>query len=131
MPKLCEMPFKAKTSRPNCTSRQLLDQLTDTWAILVLSVLADGPARFNTLKRVVDGISQKSLTQTLRGLERHGIVSRTVLAKSPVAVEYALTPLGRTLDGPFAALRNWTLKHLPQVEAAAAAYDAASRKGLR
>jgi DNA-binding HxlR family transcriptional regulator len=129
MPKLCETPFKTKTSRRDCTSRQLLDQLTDTWAILVLSVLADGPARFNTLKRVVGGISQKSLTQTLRGLERHGIVSRTVLATSPVAVEYALTPLGRTLDGPFAALRKWTLKHLPRVEAAAAAYDAAARKG--
>jgi DNA-binding HxlR family transcriptional regulator len=92
----------------------------------VLSVLADGPARFNTLKRVVDGISQKSLTQTLRGLERQGIVSRTVLATSPVAVEYALTPLGRTLDGPFAAPRKWTLKHPAQIEAAAAAYDAAS-----
>lgn len=129
MPKLCQTPFKTKTSRRDCTSRQLLDQLTDTWAILVLSVLADGPARFNTLKRVVDGISQKSLTQTLRGLERHGIISRTVLATSPVAVEYALTPLGRTLDGPFAALRKWTLKHLPQIEAAAAAYDAASHKG--
>jgi len=74
MRKLCETPFKTKTSRRDCTSRQLLDQLTDKWAILVLSVLADGPARFNTLKRVVEGISQKSLTQTLRGLERHGIV---------------------------------------------------------
>jgi DNA-binding HxlR family transcriptional regulator len=102
---------------------------TDKWAILGLSVLADGPASFNTLKRVVGGISQKALTLTLPGLERHGIVSRTVLATPPVGIEYALTPMGRSLDGPFAALRRWSLKHLPEVEAAAAAYDAVFRRG--
>jgi DNA-binding HxlR family transcriptional regulator len=101
-----------KSPRRDCTSRLLLDQLT-TWAILVLYLLADGPACFNTLKRVVAGVSQNAQTQTLRGLERHGIVSRTVLATSPVGFEYALTPLGQSLDGPFAALRKWSLKHRP------------------
>jgi DNA-binding HxlR family transcriptional regulator len=115
------------TLRRDCPSRLLLDQLADKWTILVLAVLAEGPARFNSLKRRVDGIAQKALTQTLRRLERHGIVSRTVLPSSPVSVEYALTPLGRTLDAPFAALYTWTITHLPEVEAARARYDAQRR----
>jgi DNA-binding HxlR family transcriptional regulator len=97
----------------------------------VLYLLADGPACFNTLKRVVAGVSQNAQTQTLRGLERHGIASRTALATSPVGFKYVLTPLVQSLDGPFAALRKWSLKHRPGVEAAAVAYDAVVRQGGR
>ena len=98
--------------------RLTLDQITSKWAVLVLSCLCDEPSRFNTLRRRVDGITQKALTDTLRKLESSGLVARHVIAASPVAVEYSLTPLGWTLQEPFTSLCDWALCHQADVESA-------------
>ena len=103
--------------------RVLLDQIADKWSVLVLAALQGGPQRFNGIKRRLEGITQKTLTQTLRRLERNGIVERRVLPTSPVAVEYSVTPLGRSLDAPFQAITAWTVDHLPEVERARALFD--------
>lgn len=110
-------------SAADCPSRLLLDQIADKWSVLVLAALRDGPMRFNAIKRGIEGITQKALTQCLRRLERNGIVKRRVVATSPVAVEYEITSIGRSLDRPFHALFTWTLKHLPEIERARADYD--------
>lgn len=107
----------------HCPSRLLLDQIADKWSVLILAALKDGPQRFNMLRRRLEGITQKALTQTLRRLERNGIIERRVLPVSPVAVEYEITPLGRTLRAPFLALYTWTVDHLHEVERARAAFD--------
>ena len=109
--------------RADCPSRVLLDQIADKWSMMILAVLADGPLRFNAIKRGLEGITQKALTQTLRKLERNGIIARHVIATSPVAVEYEITALGRTLIEPFKALYAWTNDKMPEVEAARAAFD--------
>jgi DNA-binding HxlR family transcriptional regulator len=101
----------------------LLHRIADKWAILILGLLEKGPLRFTALRREISGISQKMLTQTLRGLERDGIVQRTVYAQVPPRVEYALTPLGKTLCKPMAALRHWAQEHGQEVMAARTAYD--------
>ena len=103
--------------------RVLLDQLLDKWGQLLLTLLCQQPRRFNELKRELDGITQKSLTQALRRLERNGLVERVVLEQRPVAVEYRITPLGRTLDEPFLTLRAWTADHLAEVEQNRNAYN--------
>jgi DNA-binding HxlR family transcriptional regulator len=110
-------------SAADCPSRLLLDQIADKWSVLVLAVLRGGPLRFNTIKRRIEGVTQKALTQTLRRLERNGIVARRVISSSPVAVEYEITTLGRTLDQPFQAIYAWTLEYLPQVEQARTRFD--------
>lgn len=104
-------------------SRVLLDQIADKWSVLVLAALCDGPMRFNAIKRALDGVTQKALTECLRRLERNGIVSRRVIAASPVAVEYAITPLGRTLEPLFVSLHAWSSSYLPEVERARARFD--------
>ena len=104
-------------------SRLLLDQIADKWSVLVLAALCDGPLRFNAIKRALDTITQKALTECLRRLERNGLVSRQVINASPIAVQYEITPLGRTLKEPVAALRAWTVNFLPQVEKAQARFD--------
>jgi DNA-binding HxlR family transcriptional regulator len=114
---------KEVVSLSDCPSRLLLDQIADKWSVLVLAVLRGGPLRFNTIKRRIEGVTQKALTQTLRRLERNGIVARRVISSSPVAVEYEITTLGRTLDHPFQAIYAWTLEYLPQVELARARFD--------
>jgi len=106
-----------------CPSRLMLDQIADKWSMLVLASLRDGPLRFNAIKRRIEGVTQKALTQCLRRLERNGIVERRVITTSPIAVEYEITTLGRSLDHPFQALYLWTLEHLPEVERARARYD--------
>ena len=106
------------------SSRLLLDQITDKWSILILGALCPGPLRFNALKRGLDGVTQKALTQALRRLERNGIIGRRVIPVSPVAVEYSITPLGVTLKEPFRALIDWTLQHGPEVLAARQRFDA-------
>lgn len=108
----------------HCPSRELFDQIADKWSMMILSVLADEATRFNGLKRRLEGISQKSLTQTLRKLERNGLLERHVLHSSPVAVEYRLSALGATLLPPFRVLYAWTKTHLDEVRAAQDAYDA-------
>ncbi|AUH01098.1 transcriptional regulator [Prodigiosinella confusarubida] len=118
------MPSPDNSQQHNaCHTRFLLDQIADKWSVLVLNVLCENPLRFNEIKRRLDGITQKALTQCLRRLERNGIVERRVITASPVAVEYRITPLGHTLKEPFQALCLWTVKYLPQVELARQAFD--------
>lgn len=111
-----------------CPTRLVLDRLADKWALLILDRLAAGPVRFNTLKRDIQRITQKVLAQTLRKLERDGLVSRTVFPTVPVTVEYALTPLGRTLTETVAALAHWAERNMDAVLAAQAAFDAAAER---
>ena len=108
----------------DCPSRVLFDQIADKWSMMVLTVLDDGPLRFNAIRRQLAGVTQKALTQCLRRLERNGLVARRVIPVSPVAVEYGITDLGRTLQPPFRALYGWTMAHLPEVEAARRVFDA-------
>ena len=112
---------------PNCPTRVVLDQIADKWAVLVLGALDDGPVRFNALKRRLAGISQKMLGQTLRDLERNGLVSRRAFATVPVTVEYSLTALGERLTERVNDLRVWAEKHISQIVAAQSAFD--GRKG--
>lgn len=107
----------------DCSSRFLLDQIADKWSVLILAALCKKPLRFNELKRCLDGITQKALTQALRRLERNGILARRVIPSSQIAVEYSITPLGRTLEHPFNALYLWTLDHLAAVMQAQSAFD--------
>ena len=107
-----------------CPSRKLFDQIADKWSMMVLTVLDGGPMRFNAIKRHLEGVTQKALTQCLRRPERNGLVLRRVVPLSPVAVEYEITPLGRSLQPPFKALHAWTLAHLDAVEEARRAFDA-------
>ncbi len=109
-----------------CPSRVLFDQISDKWSMMVLTVLGGGPTRFNAIKRRLEGVTQKSLTQCLRRLERNGLVARRVIPASPIAVEYALTPLGQSLLPPFKALYRWTLDSLPEVERARQDFDQAA-----
>jgi DNA-binding HxlR family transcriptional regulator len=112
------------TYRSNCPTRPILDQVADKWSMLILYALADGPQRFNVLKRRLEGITQKALTQTLRKLERNGLIVRRVLETSPIAVEYEMTVLGGTLRVAFRTLYDWTHEHLEHISAAQAAFDA-------
>lgn len=108
----------------NCPNRLLLEQVADKWSVLLMAALCDAPMRFNEIKRTLEGITQKSLTQSLRRLERNGIIDRRVIDTSPIAVEYSITPLGQSLKQPFQALYGWTVDYLPEVEKARAAFDA-------
>lgn len=90
---------------------------------MILAVICHEPSRFNAIKRRLEGVTQKALTQALRRLERNGIVARRVRPGSPVAVEYSVTPMGRTLQEPFAALHAWAVDHASQVREAQARFD--------
>ena len=114
---------------PNCPTRQMLDRIGDKWTVLIVQVLGEGPMRFNGLKRRIGGVSQKMLAQTLRHLERDGLVSRHVFPTTPVTVEYALTPLGRTLVGALTPLIAWSEGRIGEVEAARATFDAREPAG--
>ena len=111
----------------NCPHRLLIDQVTDKWSILILTALEEDAMRFNALKRRLLGVTQKALTATLRRLERNGLIARRVVSFSPVAVEYGISPLGRTLLPPFLALYAWTVESLPAVEDARLRFDDAGR----
>ncbi|MCZ8315271.1 helix-turn-helix domain-containing protein [Phreatobacter sp.] len=108
----------------DCPTRRVLDRVGDKWAVLILILLADGTKRFNVLRRMIGGVSQKMLSQTLKSLERDGLVSRKVIPTVPVTVEYSITPLGRTLHQAVDALRVWAETHIAAVEAAQSRYDA-------
>ena len=108
--------------RVDCPSRQILDQIADKWSMMALFVLRE-PKRFNEIKRRLGGITQRVLTQTLRKLERNGMITRRVLTGPPLGVEYALTPLGRSLEGPFAVLYGWTIANMDVIGAAQSDYD--------
>jgi DNA-binding HxlR family transcriptional regulator len=107
-----------------CPTRLVLDRVADKWAVLLLGLLAQRPVRFNQLRREIEGISQKVLSQTLKSLERDGLVKRTATATVPVTVEYSITPLGRTLADTVDALRVWAETHMREVLAAQRKYDA-------
>jgi DNA-binding HxlR family transcriptional regulator len=102
----------------------VLARVGDKWSVLIISLLGDGPKRFNEIKRMVGGISQRMLTLTLRGLERDGLVTRTVFPTIPPRVDYELTDLGRSLWKPVEALGAWARHHRAQIEAAKSRFDA-------
>lgn len=108
----------------NCPSRRLLDTIGDKWASLAIVALGlGGTLRYSQLSARIEGVSQKMLTQTLRGLERDGLVTRTVTPSVPVRVDYELTPLGASLLDTICHLKNWAEEHMVEVDAARAAYD--------
>src|SRR5471032_3489174 len=104
-------------------TRPVLDQIANKWSVLILTVLCTEPARFNAIKRRLDPITHKALTEALRRLELNGLVNRRVIASSPVAVEYSITPQGRTLQDPFVDLAEWGGKHGGSIERAQLTYD--------
>jgi DNA-binding HxlR family transcriptional regulator len=106
-----------------CPTRQVVNRIGDRWSLLVLSALEERTLRFHELRRVVDGVSQKMLTQTLRALERDGLVHRRIYASVPPKVEYSLTPLGETLSGVVAGIRTWAYRHMDEIELARTAFD--------
>jgi DNA-binding HxlR family transcriptional regulator len=111
--------------RQQCPTRQVLTRIADKWTLLVITLLAeDEKLRFSELRRQIEGISQKMLTQTLRGLERDGLVTRTVYPTVPVTVEYRLTDLGRSLGETVGAIRSWAYAKMDEIEAARERYDA-------
>jgi DNA-binding HxlR family transcriptional regulator len=107
-----------------CPVRDVLDRVGDKWSVLVITLLGDGPQRFMELKRAIDLVSQRMLTRTLRGLERDGLVTRTVHPTVPPRVDYELTPLGHSLHATLAPLADWAFAHNGDVAAARDAYDA-------
>src|SRR5689334_6438812 len=108
----------------DCMSRQVLQLIADQWTPLVIYALEDnGTMRFGQLLKRIGGISRKMLTQTLRALERNGLVQRVVYPVVPPVVEYSLTPLGQTLIEPIRALTNWAYAHMPEVAHAQTTYD--------
>ncbi len=115
---MAELLYDVYDSR--CPSRDALQRIGGRWTALIVVLLADRPHRFGELRRRIDGISQKMLTQNLRSLERDGLVSRRVEATVPVTVEYSLTPLGETLVPVLTAVREWAEAHIDEVIAARA-----------
>ena len=107
----------------DCPSRTVLDLIANKWTVLVIGQLQDGTKRFSILKRGIDGISQKMLTQTLRDLEKNGLVQRTIYAEVPPRVEYQLTALGMKLIQPLNALCDWAETYIDAIHAANAAYN--------
>jgi DNA-binding HxlR family transcriptional regulator len=121
--KVLDLPLDVTATRP------ILEQIANKWTVLILSVLCTQPARFNSLKRRLDGITHKALADALKRLERNGLISRKVLPTQPVGVEYTITDLGCSLREPFAALYNWSLANGSALERAQSAYDASRKDG--
>lgn len=112
-----------------CPTRLVLDRIADKWAVLVLGLLGNGPLRFNELRRRIEGLSQKMLSQCLKSLERDGLVHRHAIATVPVTVEYSITDLGRTLTDTVDALRLWAETHIEEVLAAQCRFDGRTQTG--
>ncbi|AWM02283.1 winged helix-turn-helix transcriptional regulator [Bradyrhizobium amphicarpaeae] len=112
----------------NCPTRQILDRIGDKWAVLILLLLREEPMRFNQLRRAIEGISQKMLSQVLKSLERDGLLRRHAIATVPVTVEYSITQLGLTLAGAVDPLRDWAEQNLKDVLAAQRSYDAQQKE---
>ena len=109
----------------DCPTRKVLDRVADKWAVLVLGLLSKEPVRFNQLRRKIEGVSQKMLSQTLKSLERDGLVHRKAIPTVPVTVEYSITPLGRTLVETVDGLRIWAETHMGEVQKSQNRYDKA------
>ena len=105
---------------------EVLDRIGDKWSVLVVAMLGDGPKRFNELRRAIASISQRMLTLTLRGLERDGLVTRTVFPTIPPRVDYELTELGRSLLEPVNALGTWARQNRQRIQQARIQFDAAN-----
>lgn len=112
-----------------CPTRQVVNRIGDRWSLLVISALSPGTLRFQELRRVVEGVSQKMLTQTLRALERDGIVLRQVHASVPPRVEYSLTELGVGLSERIAHIRTWAYGAMDDIDAARARFDSKQSRG--
>jgi DNA-binding HxlR family transcriptional regulator len=113
-----------------CPTREVIHHIGDRWTVLVVGALSGGTLRFSQIAKAVDGVSQKMLTQTLRGLERDGLVARTVYPEIPPRVEYELTEAGRTLIDPLRGLEDWAKEHMSAVLDAQSAYDDAARRSV-
>ena len=117
-------PAGSELLQVDAPHRELLDQVLDKWSLQVLDVLCGKDLRFNELRRAIPAIGQKSLTASLRRLERNGMIERVVLQSRPVAVEYRIAPVGDTLNELVDALLRWTTENLPEVERARERFDA-------
>lgn len=109
---------------PDCPTRLVLDRIGDKWTVLIVLLLGDGPMRFSALRGRLGRVAPKVLTQTLRRLERDGLVTRKIFAEVPPRVEYTLTDLGRSLAGPIAVIGDWAEVNVGRITAAQDAYDA-------
>jgi DNA-binding HxlR family transcriptional regulator len=119
-----ELLARGNAFDPDCPTRVVLDRIGDKWTVLVIGALADGPLRFTALRHRVGGVAPKVLTQTLRAMERDGLVTRTVFAQVPPRVDYALTELGVSLGGPIAVLTDWAEAHVGRIVAARDDFEA-------
>ncbi|POH62584.1 transcriptional regulator [Cryobacterium zongtaii] len=117
-------PAASELLQVDAPHRELLDQVLDKWSLQVLDVLCGKDLRFNELRRAIPAIGQKSLTASLRRLERNGMIERVVLQSRPVAVEYRIAPVGNTLNELVDALLRWTTENMPEVERARERFDA-------
>jgi len=118
------LPQPLQLQHEDCRSvASILSMVGDKWSVFVIMTLHDGPKRFNELKRMIGGISQRMLTLTLRGLERDGLVTRTIFPTIPPRVDYELTNLGRGLSKPVEALGRWAMEHRNDIEGARARFD--------
>jgi DNA-binding HxlR family transcriptional regulator len=108
--------------------REVLARVGDKWSVQIVAQLGEGPQRFSELRRAIEGISQRMLTLTLRGLERDGLITRTVYPEIPPRVDYELTALGETLLEPLSALADWAAEHRTSIQDARTTFDAAARK---
>ena len=118
-------PGHKRVREESCIAvREVLNRIGDKWSVLVVSLLRHGPKRFTELRNLIEGISQRMLTLTLRGLERDGLIKRTVEPTIPPRVDYELTPLGLTLLDPILALGQWAQEHRSGIQEARSRYDA-------
>jgi DNA-binding HxlR family transcriptional regulator len=117
-------PSHKHVSHDSCIAvREVLNRVGDKWSVLIVQLLADGPKRFSELRRAIEGISQRMLTLTLKGLERDGLVTRTVYPAVPLRVDYRLTELGRTLRKPIQSLAKWALENRERIQHSRNRYD--------
>ncbi len=125
-------PKGPQVSHERClATREVLNRVGDKWSVYVVVVLRAGPVRFNELKRMIEGISQRMLTLTLRGLERDGLISRTMYPSIPPRVDYELTDLGRTLLAPVLALTNWSEEHRQEIQRSRDRFDLKEKNNRR
>jgi DNA-binding HxlR family transcriptional regulator len=119
-----DLPERPDPNHADCRGvASVLARVGDKWSVFVIMMLGDGPKRFNELKRMINGISQRMLTLTLRGLERDGLVTRTIYPTIPPRVDYELTDLGHGLARPVQALGMWAKEHQSQIETARSRFD--------
>jgi DNA-binding HxlR family transcriptional regulator len=118
-----KLPDRGDLFDPDCPTRLILDRIGDKWTVLAVLLLSDGPLRFTQLRDGIGRVAPKVLTQTLRRLERDGLVTREVFAEVPPRVVYTLTPMGESLIVPIRAVSDWAEKHVPAIAVAQNSYD--------